>query len=112
MHKRLLSAALLAAAMRDFSTDPVIALLSGSIAESEGRRNDAAALLRRALAGNPLLVEARLRLGRVLVTFANAPTALALGAELAGAIVAEANQVLRDTYGEAQLPEDVKPSEL
>ncbi len=61
------AAALLAAAVRDFPRDPVIALLSGSIAETDGRRNEASLLLRRALAGDPSLVEARLRLGRVLV---------------------------------------------
>lgn len=59
--------ALLAAAVHDFPRDPVISLLSGSIAEAEGRRNDAIVPLRRALAGDPSLVEARLRLGRVLV---------------------------------------------
>ncbi len=61
------AAALLAAAVRDFSTDPVVALLSGSIAEADGQWDEAAALFRRALAGDRLLVEARLRLGRVLV---------------------------------------------
>lgn len=65
--KRACAAALLAAAKRDFPSDPAILLLSGSIAETDGRRNNAAVLLRQALAADPALAEARLRLGRTLV---------------------------------------------
>jgi tetratricopeptide (TPR) repeat protein len=66
-HERLRCAdALLGAAERDFEDDPAILLLSGSIAEVDGRHADAADRLRRALQDDPGLSEARLRLGSAL----------------------------------------------
>ncbi|HYV98243.1 MAG TPA: hypothetical protein VE967_12360 [Gemmatimonadaceae bacterium] len=56
------------------------------------------------------------RLARVLLTFAGVAwgraDAMALASDLAATIVGECNAALRDAYGEATLPEDVKPSEL
>lgn len=55
------------------------------------------------------------RLGRVLLGFAKAASdeaAATMAADLAGAMLSECNAALRAAYGEASLPEDVKPSEL
>jgi hypothetical protein len=56
------------------------------------------------------------RLAAVLLTYAGAMPmnsgVSALGAEIAGAILSECNGTLRETYGEASLPEDRKPSEI
>lgn len=59
--------ALLSAAQRDFESDPDILLLAGSVAEAKGQTSEAETLFGRALARQPTLVEARLRLGRVLL---------------------------------------------
>lgn len=56
------------------------------------------------------------RLGRVLLKFARAsampPPSVAMAADLAGTMVGECNQALREKYGEASLPENIRPSEL
>ena len=56
------------------------------------------------------------RMGRVLLKFARAsampPSTITMAAELAGTMLAECNQVLREIYGEVSLPENVRPSEL
>jgi tetratricopeptide (TPR) repeat protein len=57
--------ALVAAAERDFPDDAEILLLIGSVAEARGRWAAAATSLQRALAADPTLVEAQLRLARV-----------------------------------------------
>ena len=62
------SDALLAAARRDFQTDPDILLLAGLVTATEGRLAEAEVLFGRALAAQPTLIEARLRLGRVLAS--------------------------------------------
>jgi hypothetical protein len=81
-------------------------------AVSERQLNERLREYRAALADRTGHTNTAQRLGRVLVKFANASAGIPLGTELASAIIGEANQVLRDTYGEASLPDDVKPSEL
>jgi tetratricopeptide (TPR) repeat protein len=58
---------LLAAAVEDFPDEPEILLLDGAMAESERAPSRAETALRAALARDPSLVEARVRLGRLLL---------------------------------------------
>lgn len=55
------------------------------------------------------------RVGRVLVTFARGtarPELLTLASNIAEGITVECNAALRAIYGEASLPENLKPSEI
>jgi tetratricopeptide (TPR) repeat protein len=58
--------ALLSGARQRFGRDPEILLLAGAVAESHGDATAAQALLRQAITGDASLVEAHLRLGRLL----------------------------------------------
>jgi hypothetical protein len=96
------------------ATDPRIGSDRRVIADRQF--NDRVRAYRTALADRATTTPTAERLGRVLVTFAGATpdnaAAQQIGAELAGNLVTECNAALREAYGEASLPEDIRPSEI
>lgn len=106
-----LSAALLTA----LAEDPGIAVDRRELAERQF--NERLSAYREAFQLRGGTVQAADRLGRCLLAFASdgartAGTPLAYAIELLGRYGDEASEALRSTYGEAHLPEDVKPSVL
>ena len=98
--------------------DPRIAADRRPIAERQ--LNERLSEYRNALADRSGTAATAERLGRVLLSFARGRTespdtvalAVALAADLAATIVAESNAALRENYGEASLPDDIRPSEV
>lgn len=106
-----ISAALLAAQ----AEDPGVALDRRELAEMQF--NERLTAYREAMQLRGGTVSASDRVGRCLLAFASdgartAGTPLAYAIELLERYAEEAGEVLRETYGEARLPEDVKPSVL
>jgi hypothetical protein len=78
--------------------------------------NDRLREYRAALADRASAAGTAERLGAVLLSFAKVSpitdAASEMAADLAGAMVTECNAALRAAYGEASLPDDIRPSEL
>lgn len=106
-----IAAALASAMQHDPNVAPDMLVLA------EKQFNDRLGAYREALNARGGSVGSGERLGRVLLAFASdgarsAGAPLARAVELLSAYVADANRTLRETYGEARLPEHVPPSEL
>ena len=104
-----------AAIVASLAEDPGIALDRRDLAERQF--NDRLAAYREALTLRGGTVPAADRVGRCLLAFASdgartAGAPLPYAIELLGRYGDEAAEVLRSVYGEAHLPEDVKPSVL
>ena len=101
--------------LTSLAEDPAIAVDLRELAERQF--NERLSAYREALHLRGGTVQAADRIGRCLLAFASdgartAGTPLAYAIELLERYGEEASEVLRSTYGEAHLPEDVKPSVL
>lgn len=104
-----------AAALEDaHRNDPNIA--AGRIAVADRQFNERLAAYREAMAERGAELSTSERLGYVLLTFARATDRggqhLSQAARVVGEMLGDCNASLREAYGEAQLPETVKPSEI
>ena len=101
--------------LTSLAEDPAIAVDLRELAERQF--NERLSAYREALHLRGGTVQAADRIGRCLLAFASdgartAGSPLAYAIELLERYSEEASEVLRSTYGEAHLPEDVKPSVL